>query len=172
MYTQSHKYYLACVCRQLFQTMLSQTSLSAFSVSDFTLVLMIAVLLGRRYQHCHTELSPVTLVLLIEFSSSVALLWHRCPLAGWGSYPFGSGPASDLTWLGCPRGSQSSLAVTILQQGDTQIQALFFATSTTVWVVRSTWSGQPNVVTDRVLSEVLQQNPVYTFQIVMAHQLL
>ena len=83
VYTQSHKYRLTYLFWQRFQAMLSRSSLSAFSVSDCTLVLMFAVLLGRGCQHWHPMLSPVTLVLVIELCSSVAFLWWRCPLLGW-----------------------------------------------------------------------------------------
>lgn len=135
VFTQSPKYYLSCLCRQLFQATLSQTSVSAFSVSDCTLVLMFAALLGRGYQHCHTDLSPVTLILAIELSIFVALLWWGCPLTGWNTLSAVVHLLNlhDLVVSEVPGHSPTTV-------GHTDPSTLF-AIFTIVWTVRSTWSG-------------------------------
>lgn len=131
--TQSQKFCLVCLCRQLFQAKLSQTSLSAFSVPDCTSVLTFVVLLGRGYQHCHTELSPVTSVIVIEFSSSVALIWWTCSLAGWDTL------SAMVQLLILPElvVPEVPRVPWVTPSYNTWIQALYFATFTTVWVIRS-----------------------------------
>ena len=142
---------------QVFFDLPLQATVPSYVVSDFTFSFFsLRLYLGANV--CSTSGERVPALSHRAFSCNLSSCHRVVQLCcsslmevsfGRMRYSFGSGPASDPTRCGCSRGSWSSLGDAILQQWDTWIQALFFATFTTVWVVRSTWSG-PAQCGDRV----------------------